>query len=147
LTAELTPSTQVPNSFESGNGSFNDCVIVGANVTVPWDNPHDVISLHTIMLVENVKALAFIPLLFIIGFTTNVLNAMVFARQGLSERINMCLFILSLNDLAYVSYMTAFNAEDVFLRLTRRDSLTVYLDYRPVYSYFLNRNIVGLYGL
>jgi hypothetical protein len=140
---DQTAATQVFNSslaLEKGN--VNDCVILGANVTVPWDNPHNLISLQTSMMIENVKTL-----LFVIGLTTNVLNAMVFARQGLSERINMCLFTLSLTDLACVSCMMAMNGDAIYMKVTRADSPTAYLDYRPAFSYFVNNNLLGLYGL
>jgi hypothetical protein len=33
---------------------------------------------------------------------TNVLSILVFAKQGLKERINLCLFCLSFNDLVYM---------------------------------------------
>jgi hypothetical protein len=148
MCTDQTATTQVFNSSVAlGNGNVNDCVILGANVTVPWDNPHNLISLQTSMMIENVRTLLFLPLLFAIGLTTNVLNAVVFARQGLSERINMCLFTLSLTDLACVSCMMAMSGDAIYMKVTSPDSPTVYLDYRPVYSYFVNNNLLGLYGL
>jgi hypothetical protein len=136
---------EVPSSSASGNESFNGCVILGANATVPWDNPYDLISLETVTLVAKVKVTVFLPVLFVIGLTTNVLNAVVFARQGLSERINMCLFLLSLTDLASISYFWALYAEDMYLVATKGDP--AYLGYRPVYAYFVKHNLVGMYSL
>ena len=43
-----------------------------------------------------------VPILFLIGGPANVLNMAVFYKQGLKERINVCLFALSLSDFLFV---------------------------------------------
>ncbi|XP_025085419.1 putative G-protein coupled receptor F59B2.13 [Pomacea canaliculata] len=43
-----------------------------------------------------------IPILLFLGIPGNVVSAMVFYRQGLGERINVCLFLLALADLVNV---------------------------------------------
>jgi hypothetical protein len=140
FTAEL-PTSAAPNSFISENaGDFNSCVVLGENVTVPWDNPHNLVSLQTALLVQNVKML-FIPLLYLVGLT-NILSAAVFARQGLKERINMCLFTLALIDLAYITFLMALFAHDFYTVLTGGT-----LGYRPVCAFFVNHTVTGLYGI
>ena len=43
-----------------------------------------------------------LPVLFLIGGPANVINMAVFYRQGLKERINVCVFALSLVDFLYL---------------------------------------------
>jgi hypothetical protein len=38
------------------------------------------------------------------SFPTNILSMAVFVKQGLKERINLCLFSLSLVDLVYMTF-------------------------------------------
>ncbi|XP_076464107.1 uncharacterized protein LOC143296183 [Babylonia areolata] len=46
------------------------------------------------------------PIIFCIGVPANVLNCIVFFRQGLKDRMNLCLFCLSLVDLLFISFFT-----------------------------------------
>ena len=49
---------------------------------VPWDNPDNVITFETLSAVETVLICYFNPLVFFIGIPANVLNCVVFLRQG-----------------------------------------------------------------
>ena len=69
---------------------------------LPWDNPTNVISAETEDLVRRWKNAVVLPILFLIGGPANVLNMAVFYKQGLKERINVCLFALSLADFLFV---------------------------------------------
>ena len=69
---------------------------------LPWDNPTNVISAETEDLVRRWKNAVVVPILFLIGGPANVLNMAVFYKQGLKERINVCLFALSLSDFLFV---------------------------------------------
>ena len=69
---------------------------------LPWDNPTNVISAETEDLVRRLKDAVVLPILFLIGEPANVLNMAVFYKQGLMERINVCLFALSLADFLFV---------------------------------------------
>ncbi|XP_025077853.1 uncharacterized protein LOC112554331 [Pomacea canaliculata] len=55
--------------------------------------------------------IGFIPLAFVVGAIANVLNCLVFCRQGLSDRINLCLFSLALSDLVYLTALMVRNLE------------------------------------
>ena len=61
-------------------------------VFVPCRNPHNLLSEQAALTVELVVHAALFPLLVPTGLATNVINMVVFARQGLSDRINLCLF-------------------------------------------------------
>lgn len=50
---------------------------------VPWDNPDNVITLETFIAIRNIFFCYFNPLIFFIGVPANVLNCIVFFRQGL----------------------------------------------------------------
>lgn len=54
----------------------------GEDNFVPWDNPDNVITFETFAAVEDILICYFNPLVFCIGITTNVLNCVVFSRQG-----------------------------------------------------------------
>ena len=49
---------------------------------VPWDNPDNVITFETFATTENIVICYFNPLIFCIGVPANVLNCVVFLRQG-----------------------------------------------------------------
>ncbi|XP_076440983.1 uncharacterized protein LOC143280235 [Babylonia areolata] len=57
--------------------------------------------------VEKVIHIGVLPVLVITGTVTNVINMAVFRRQGLDDRVNLCLFSLSLADLGYLLFMMA----------------------------------------
>ena len=73
-------------------------------VFVPWDNPHNIISFETFLAFENVMTCGVSLILFLIGVPTNLLNCLVFYRQGLRDRMNLCLFSLALADMLFVTF-------------------------------------------
>lgn len=52
-----------------------------------------------------------------VGMPTNFLNCLVFWRQGLRDRMNLCLFCLSLVDLTLLSLNLGFSIVDIFCDL------------------------------
>ena len=64
---------------------------------LPWDNPDNIISVKFEDMVRKIRYV-FLPVLFLIGGPANVINMLVFYKQGLKERVNLCLFALSLAD-------------------------------------------------
>ena len=73
-------------------------------VFIPWNNPHNVISVETFLSFEKVVTCGVSLILFSIGMPTNLLNCLVFYRQGLRDRMNLCLFSLALVDMLYVTF-------------------------------------------
>ena len=78
------------------------CLVLQYKDFLPWDNPTNVISAKTEDLVRRWKNALVLPVLFLIGGPANVINMAVFYKQGLKERINVCLFALSLADFLYL---------------------------------------------
>ena len=65
-------------------------------VFLPCDNPENLVDEATVKQVERLLHMTLLPSLELFGVTTNVINCMVFVRQGLRDRINLCLFSLAL---------------------------------------------------
>lgn len=72
------------------------CIVI--NYTDSWDSPDDPISQNS----EKIFGLAItgvlIPILVVVSVPTNIINMAVFYKQGLKERINLCLFWRSFVD-------------------------------------------------
>ncbi|XP_025089797.1 uncharacterized protein LOC112561487 [Pomacea canaliculata] len=65
----------------------------------PWDDPRDIMSykdyLTTLFIVQNFLH----PVVVVVGVPSNIISCVVFWRQGLGDRMNVCLLTLSLVDL------------------------------------------------
>ncbi|XP_025099142.1 uncharacterized protein LOC112566928 [Pomacea canaliculata] len=55
--------------------------------------------------------------LAILGISTNVVNCLVFQRQGLGDRMNLCLFCLALADLGLLLFVFPFSMITIFCDL------------------------------
>ena len=99
--------TEVQNNHSESNGS--------SDVTsfVPWNNPDNVITYETSATILNSFVCYFNPIIFFIGVPANVLNCVVFFRQGSFFLLSVIsciptntitLFSLSLLSFSYLSY-------------------------------------------
>ena len=76
-----------------------NCRVVATEFTyIPWANPSNLISLETSFLIVKLLAGVLVPLVASPGLVLNVLNGLVFYKQGLRERINLLLFSLAVFD-------------------------------------------------
>ena len=139
-TTETTSEWATLHINQSKNGILESCVILGMNATIPWDNPRNLISRETELLVDRLQTAIFIPILYVVGVPANVINMAVFFRQGLSKRINMCLFSLALLDLISLTVIFSLYAERIYTQFTDGEK------YGPAYRYMVNNNVVGLVG-
>ena len=71
------------------------------------DKPQGILSSSAFQTIENTLDCGFLPIFFLVGAPTNLLNMIVFFRQGLRDRMNLCLFSLSLVDFLYVLFKFA----------------------------------------
>ncbi|KAL8602128.1 hypothetical protein ACOMHN_007397 [Nucella lapillus] len=78
------------------------CVIKQVSDVVPWDNQDNLIPKQAEVMVKFLVTVVFLPLCFLVSLSTNLVNIGVFCKLGLKERVNMCLFSLSVLDLLYV---------------------------------------------
>ena len=98
--------------------NISHCKILHFDGFVPWDNPDNLVNLEAEAFAERLKGAIVLPLLFLIGGPANVINMAVFYKQGLRERINLCLFALSLADELYLLYCMFFNGERIHRQFT-----------------------------
>ena len=97
-TTTTTPFATVTLSVEE-----KSCTISIEDDYLPWDNPDNIISYETYLLMERGLFCYAIPTLFFVGVPANLLNCVVFYRQGLRDRMNLCLFCLALVDMLFVA--------------------------------------------
>ncbi|XP_025097648.1 uncharacterized protein LOC112565963 [Pomacea canaliculata] len=75
---------------------------------LPWNNPDNILSYQaytdTVFHYNNILK----PLVISVGVSTNIINCVVFTRQGLRDRMNLCLFVLALVDMTYLAYSLIF---------------------------------------
>ncbi|XP_076462041.1 uncharacterized protein LOC143294549 [Babylonia areolata] len=64
--------------------------------------PSELISADMARLIETVVQAGILPVLVLWGLTTNLIDMVVFRRQGLNDRINIGLFSLALSDSGYL---------------------------------------------
>ncbi|XP_025088248.1 putative G-protein coupled receptor F59B2.13 [Pomacea canaliculata] len=75
-------------------------------------NESSILSADIYEILMAVMCWFMIPFLLFLGIPGNVVSAMVFYRQGLGERINVCLFLLALADLVSVVILLLVFVED-----------------------------------
>ena len=124
--ADNTTQTLVPfnnTSQPKTNGTQEDPIVVPTGCIIlsvdpgdfiPWDNPDNLVSHEVEKAMDSAVAVVFLPLLFLLSVPTNVVNMLVFWRHGLKERINVCLFCLSLADLIYISHSFIYSVDKLY---------------------------------
>ena len=125
---------------QSASSVPQNCIILGMNATIPWNNPNNLISLEAEFLFDRIKATVLIPVLFLIGFPANCVNMAVFFKQGLKERINLCLFSLALVDIMALTVVFTLHAERIYTQFTDGKRIGA------VHRYVVNNNLIGMFG-
>ena len=107
--------TDVSGTWLSNATLYNDVVLNSTNdfasdspprkIFIPCDNAENLVDKATRDEVEGLLLMTVLPSLELFGVTTNVINCMVFVRQGLRDRINLCLFSLALADTSFLLFM------------------------------------------
>ena len=119
----------ITTEFTSSNITYTtDAILEGCKTLhfdgfIPWDNPDNLVSVEAEAFAERLKGAIVLPLLFLIGGPANVINMAVFYKQGLRERINLCLFALSLADELYLIQCMFFNGERIHRQFTTSQRL------------------------
>ena len=117
-TATLTINTSPSTNTTRNTSILDGCRTLQFDGFIPWNNPDNIVSLEVEALAERLKGAIVLPLLFLIGGPANVINMAVFYKQGLKERINLCLFALSLADELYLIYCMFLNGESIHGQFT-----------------------------
>ena len=147
LAENVTPSfTQGIASSVSQNVTGNTSALEGCHIVrfkdmkfLPWDNPDNIISAEVEDIARRVKD-NLLPVIFLIGGPANIINMVVYYRQGLKERINLCLFALSLADELYLLYSMFLFGEQIYLQFITEER------YGPIMRFMVNNNLVCFFG-
>ena len=107
---------------------------------VPWDNADNIVSAEVEDVTRRLKNTILLPILFLIGGPANVINMAVFYKQGLKDRVNLCLFALSLADELYLIQAMFLYGEQLHLQFTTKER------FGPMMRFIANNNLVGFYG-
>ena len=118
------------------------CLVINLSALVLNDGSENVISSATVNLFTRIKAAVLVPALFFIGFPTNCLNLLVFFKHGLKQRMNFCLFCLSLVDLLYIIVTFVKYVDQVGPGALSTSRFTI----GPVFSFIVNNHLLGLIG-
>ena len=106
---------------------------------LPWDNPDNIVSAEVEDIARRVKD-TLLPVFFLIGGPANVINMAVYYKQGLKDRVNLCLFALSLADeLVLIQAMFLFG-EQIHVQFTTKEN------FGPLLRFIANNNLSGFYG-
>ena len=141
----VTKDTINSGGFGDGNThslSTSGCLVVNTSALLFYDDSDDPISTATIKLFNRVTATVLIPTLFFIGFPTNCLSMLVFFKHDLKQRINTCLFCLSLVDLVFITFTFLKYVDQVragALSASNRTTETVVL-------FIVNNHLLGFSG-
>ncbi|XP_076437658.1 uncharacterized protein LOC143276887 [Babylonia areolata] len=104
---------------------------------LPWDNPDNIVSTEVEAMICRIKNNVLV-LLFLIGGPANVINMAVFCRQGLKDRVNLCLFALSLADGLYLTMAVVLHGEQLRIQFTTKHR------FGPLSSTLSNNNLIVL---
>ena len=114
-TGQMTDATTLLNvSWNNGTPSINltdhQCRVVSKEIeNFPQDHPDNIITIETGVLGIKVFCGALMPPLAFSGLFVNVLNMLVFWKQGLRQRINFLLFCLSCADFVLLVHITMYS--------------------------------------
>nr|KAG5704469.1 hypothetical protein BaRGS_003780 [Batillaria attramentaria] len=92
-----------------------------------------VMTPETYHVVLAVTEMALLPVTCVVGVVTNVLNSLVFYRQGLKDRMNLCLFGLALVDAGFLCSVLALLSVASYLQLEDKELGTEYAAKCQVY--------------
>ncbi|XP_076464825.1 uncharacterized protein LOC143296678 [Babylonia areolata] len=106
---------------------------------VPWNNPDNVLSAEAEEIARRVMDFMLV-FLFLIGGPGNVINMAVFFKQGLKDRVNLCLFALSFADEMHLLVAMCLLAEHVHLQFTTKER------FGPMITFLTNNHLSGLVG-
>ena len=126
----------------TGNRAFPEgCTVVRFEEMkfLPWDNPGNIVTAEEENIARRVKE-NLAAVFFLIGWAANVINMAVFYKQGLKERVNLCLFALSLADGMYLIQTIFISGEQLHLQFTTKEW------FGPMMRFMVNNNLIGFMG-
>ena len=117
------------------------CVLRQFVKYIPWNNDDNIVPKRVEVIVRFVFNALVLPVLLLICVPTNITNMIVFYKQGLKERINTCLFALSLADLMFVVSAYGTDCDRIYMFLVGRGA-----EVGAASIFFYRSNLIGFYG-
>ncbi|XP_076442730.1 galanin receptor 2a-like [Babylonia areolata] len=105
-------SSSLPGASSREGQPGQGCLVLEQKVNP--ENNMDIVTKETHLWISAIILAGVVPLLFLVGVPGNILSAAVFYKQGLRERINLCIFCLALVDLIVLSVTFFLLAEKVY---------------------------------
>ncbi|XP_076464812.1 uncharacterized protein LOC143296666 [Babylonia areolata] len=106
---------------------------------LPEDDHHNIVTSEVEMIARKIKD-SLLVIFFITGGPANVINMAVFFKQGLKDRVNLCLFALSLADELHLIMGMIHHGEQLHLELSKTGT------FGPIDTFLANYNLLGLMG-
>ncbi|KAL8583871.1 hypothetical protein ACOMHN_040340 [Nucella lapillus] len=106
---------------------------------LPWNNPENIVTERVEIITRNCKD-TILALFFLIGGPANLINMVVFYKQGLQERVNVCLFALSLADELYLITLIILHGEQLHLQFISQEM------YGPLFTLLVNSRFTVFLG-
>ncbi|KAL8586475.1 hypothetical protein ACOMHN_050070 [Nucella lapillus] len=100
---------------------------------------HGVTSSEVEIISRKVKD-GMLILLFLIAGPGNIINMAVFFKQGLKDRVNLCLFALSMTDEVHMIMAMIHHGEQLHIQFTTKERIG------PIDTFLTNNNLLVLMG-
>ncbi|KAL8582696.1 hypothetical protein ACOMHN_058073 [Nucella lapillus] len=95
-----------------------NCVSVSLSRTSPLDHPDDIVTFATQQRFKEICDVYILSPLVLLSVPSNIVNMIVFWRHGIKERINLCLFFLSLADIIVMVIHFEIKLDRVYATIT-----------------------------
>ena len=148
LVSEIVPSLHTSNDLTTLAPANTSVLYVPAGCVlrqfvkyIPWNNEDNIVPKRAEVIVRFIFNALVMPILLLICVPTNITNMIVFYKQGLKERINTCLFALSLADLMFVVSAYGTDCDRIYMFLVGRGA-----EVGAAYMFFYRSNLIGFYG-
>ncbi|PVD28418.1 hypothetical protein C0Q70_11005 [Pomacea canaliculata] len=125
---------------ETNLSAINGCAVLPFDDFVPWNNQYDIIKAEVFELFQTAVSGVYLQLLFLISAPANILCMIVFYKHGLRERINLCVFSLSLVDFIFITHSFLQHADSLYMQVIAG------LKYNGILGFFLQNKLIGFFG-
>ncbi|KAL8593912.1 hypothetical protein ACOMHN_032333 [Nucella lapillus] len=138
----ITAALSAGNTTSAGFDIPEGCVLKQVTGVIPEYSQQTLVSKQVNIIIDMFLLGICLPLCFAVSFGTNIINMAVFYKQGLKERINMCLFTLSLLDLLYVAVSYSVKSSVSYMFAIGKET-----EIGISNAFFLKTGLVGLVGI
>nr|KAG5688502.1 hypothetical protein BaRGS_011647 [Batillaria attramentaria] len=127
------------NVNKTGASNPQGCLVLQPNKPnfLPWDNPDNLVSLEVVETFDIIAIVVCLSL-FLVGAPTNIISLIAFYRQGVKQRINLCLFSQSFADLCNMTTNFLLYADQIYPTVTNTSAP------RPILRLIINNYLFGV---